>query len=43
MPNETVKFFRNITAIMEEVNTVDVMCLNFQENFYEVFNLIFLA
>lgn len=43
MPNETVKFFRNITAIMEEVNTVDVMYLNFQENFYEVFNLIFLA
>lgn len=43
MPNETVKIFRNITAIIEEVNTVDVMYLNFQEKIYEVFNLIFLA
>lgn len=38
-----LKFFRDITTIIEGVNTVDVMYLNFQETFYDVFNLIFLA
>lgn len=38
-----LKFFRVITAIIEEVNTVNVMYLNFLETFYEVFHLIFLA
>lgn len=32
-----LKFFREITAIIEEVNTGDTMHLNFQEAFYEVF------
>jgi len=38
-----LKLYRVITAITEEVNTVDMMYLNFQETFYEVFNLVFLV